>query len=82
MRQFESGNWYDIETAPKDGTYILLSWPDKKVTMSRFHPHDGFNNSSKWISFGEGGGLRGCSSFSLKQPTHWQPLPQPPEVTP
>ena len=62
--------WMDIETAPKDGTWVLtLSWPWSKIPTSlywdRYHWSDA------------------CEAYPSKkiaewQPTHWMPLPAPP----
>lgn len=65
------GGWQPIETAPKDGTHILLLGVLKhdRVTIG-FYDDDG---SSWWAYFHPrlpmGGDLN---------PTHWQPLPSPP----
>jgi hypothetical protein len=64
----QSDGWQPIETAPKDGTPILCGFPDN------FHAQHGHfdDNTGKWgqlISF-------------YYQPTHWMPLPAPPEATP
>lgn len=60
------GEWLPIETAPKDGTWVLIfeEWntekPHKNWTISRFH-------NGKW------------SYRQTFGPTHWMPLPSPPE---
>lgn len=62
-------SWQPIETAPKDGTFILgwhpaLSWPHGRqdvVAWDETHLH--------WTD--------GC--FEVSWPTHWMPLPEPPQ---
>lgn len=62
--------WQPIETAPRNGTKILLwcagnpsgEWP----FMATWDPYHGF-----WVIHVDG--------QSLHEPTHWTPLPDPPE---
>jgi len=68
--------WQPIETAPKDGTEILaydemvlrVSWQDE------------------WLSDDYAWHLGTCLMFGNSEtkcsPTHWMPLPAPPEITP
>jgi hypothetical protein len=59
--------WQAIETAPKDGTRILVVG---------LHP----GTTLHWMNFayGDGDGLDGDWMESL-HPTHWMPLPDPPQ---
>lgn len=73
--------WQPIETAPKDGTRVIVGHPEMTSTVSRWggwselradgsldNRHLGWTNTAAM-----GLGL-------LKpQPTHWQPLPAPPQ---
>lgn len=69
-----SDDWLDIETAPKDGTPILVCWP--------------YWSPTPCIAYycGSSGGWEGerCLSpthekaFPERQPTHWLPLPSKP----
>lgn len=77
--------WQPIETAPKDGTSIMLSngvdvaeghWIHEEPYILERRDMDGHylgQNESDgfdgWIDFG--GGM-------LPEPTHWMPLPPPP----
>ena len=63
--------WYDIETAPKDGTLILIYdgeihtafWGQRALTVKR----------KDWCS-------NGCiDDWMTFSPTHWMPLPPPPK---
>lgn len=63
-------DWQPIETAPKDGTVVMLYWPTISINA---YPAVGFNHDddygwawSQWMDYGE--------IF----PTHWMPLPAPP----
>lgn len=66
--------WQPMDTAPKDGTRVL-------VTGSRYLPvaafygvyHPNAKGKPEW---------RVCPSGHRLDPTHWMPLPEPPEVTP
>lgn len=66
--------WQPIETAPKgmgDEEFILMWLPD---------------DASRWIARWQGDGWFGIDEYGLRrdsvaerrEPTHWQPLPQPP----
>lgn len=66
--------WQPIETAPKDGTVVLVFAPDAsepRVFTAQFN------------DYGEGGAdwFDACDCASLPilaTPTHWMPLPEPP----
>ena len=59
--------WMPIETAPRDGTNIIVYAPVDGVTASKF-------TLGCWqrltVVYGD---------FPSNDPTHWQPLPEPPE---
>jgi hypothetical protein len=67
--------WMPIETAPKDGTAVLL-WRlyDAGQITQAYWRRDTSDGTSAWggsgWSFGEG----------CMQPTHWMPLPSPPDL--
>lgn len=74
------GTWMPIETAPKDGTSVILFWP--------YITQDGFVSSGQWFSghYDVETGARGNGywySWNVNSgatpPTHWMPLPPPPE---
>lgn len=80
--------WRDIETAPKDGTRILLfdpaigptvisGWWDKSFEIKYDEEKDETFEVGAWtdgcvVSFG----YEETASYS---PTHWQPLPEAPQ---
>ena len=55
--------WQPIETAPKDGRFIL-AWSDYDCTFI------GIFNGTWWID----------DHDNICRPTHWMPLPAPPEI--
>ena len=62
----ERSHWQLIQTAPKDGTVILLAdyrYPDRPEISS------GFWENGNWTD----------GSLELSPLTHWQSLPEPPE---
>lgn len=72
--------WQPIETAPKDGTTVLLYRevvPFKVVGYGRWEDVLGI---SGWISYGFHRGGGDASNLGLAAPTHWMPLPAPPVV--
>lgn len=84
----KADGWQPIETAPKDGTVVLLYWraehgPD---TVDYFA-------SGEYTRFGDGSGGWCGESFHAsvdgywtrllaERPTHWMPLPPPPDEVP
>ena len=66
------GAWLPIETAPKDGTPVLVAWEGLS-----FHPVVAHSEGNQWGTLSAGFGFE-----PLCAPTHWQylPLPPPPEV--
>ena len=63
-------DWQPIETAPKDGTRVLLFVP-KYGAMSGHFPIYGTSTQEKW-------NLHSCLNKEAI-PTHWMPLPEPPK---
>jgi hypothetical protein len=62
--------WQLIETAPKDGTEVLLySHYLRQMFIG------GYVRRGAWKLFGH-------RDLYETEPTHWMPLPAPPEVTP
>jgi hypothetical protein len=61
--------WQPIETAPKDRTSVLIATEDGLVT-------EVFFEDDKWMLFCAG--IYDCYWLSEK-PTHWMPLPLPPQ---
>ena len=62
--------WQPIETAPRDGTPFLV-WLPKKSLGSHVHAAT-FHPNVKCVGH--------QFAFDLEsQPTHWMPLPEPPQ---
>lgn len=59
--------WQPIETAPKDGEYVLLY--DRHNDPDRFV---GFYTEVSWV-------LHGVDDIWIVTPDAWMPLPDPPE---
>jgi hypothetical protein len=89
-----SGEWRPIETAPKDGTFIMLYVPNGQletgpVTIGIYFPEldelrdelGRFKKQHPWAPAHWKGwlGTDGDNSPSWCEPTHWMPLPKPPE---
>lgn len=56
-------NWQPIETAPMDGTEVLVYGPPCIVRMAISHGDGWYSLPGYWHVY----------------PTHWQPRPKPPE---
>lgn len=69
--------WQKIETAPKDGTQVLVSGMNGTdiVCQAYFADKAAYANWSGqgWVGWPFG------QSVHLADPTHWMPLPDPPK---
>jgi hypothetical protein len=63
--------WQPIETAPKDGTVVLLYWPTMGIYV---YPLAGFHMGDEY-----GWELSANREYGEVMPTHWMPMPAPPE---
>lgn len=69
--------WQPIETAPMDGTYILIyqhnkMYADYEHTIYVAKYRTDYLNNPEWVeAMGE--------EYICFDPTHWMPLPKPPE---
>jgi len=70
--------WQPIETAPKDGTYIIAWCVHPHAKHSAQPISDGYAQPviAKWIDHNGGGWMWHGLSCEF---THWMPLPQPPK---
>lgn len=70
-----SDGWKPIETAPKDGTRIILAWPGDRVWTGHFKLRTTDTHLTPWRrdKFGLGDTTWGY------EPTHWMPLPASPK---
>lgn len=85
--------WKPIETAPKDGTPILVAHYIHSNDLYGYAPWREINVVIAWW---EGGGWEMCfmedgradtegissQFFQAIRPTHWMPLPSPPSPNP
>lgn len=84
LSEAKAGGWQPIETAPKDGRMILVSFGAKGVrAVSWDTPFDDVadDDTGLWCVDDDKHGpypLRGYSYNSPTAPTAWQPLPAPP----
>lgn len=65
------GDWQPIETAPKDGTRVLLCDADGYIACASWDSY------WQWIERGSDYATEVWGAGELK-PTYWQPLPAPP----
>ena len=76
--------WRTIETAPKDGTDILLHWSeghglDGSILLAFWSDSGGQDpEHDQWYMYTDDG--HGGEPLEGKEATHWQPLPEPPDV--
>lgn len=72
------GAWQPIETAPRDGTEVLVCrvYEGGKAEYAVAHNYDDGNG---WRDMGDMG-WAGMTHDDENQPTHWMPLPAHPEA--
>ena len=63
-----TNGWRPIETAPKDGTKVLL-WNNGGMDIYWWHENK-YDDIPNWISE---------TGWTPATPNHWQPLPKPPQ---
>ncbi len=66
-------DWQPIETAPRDGTVILV-WDNDTVMTANWYEPPKPHESPRWEHNWNGEVLEDC--FPI---THWMPLPEPPQ---
>jgi hypothetical protein len=70
--QAGGGEWQDIETAPRDGTPVMVASAPDQWVCAAYYETDGdrgwYQESSHWTDAHDGS----C------RPTHWMPQPKPP----
>lgn len=59
----DKSDWRPIETAPTDGTEVLIYGPPRLVRIAASHGRGWYTLPGYWAVY----------------PTHWQPRPEPPE---
>lgn len=62
-------HWQPIETAPKDGTDVLLASVSRVTAEMVFTVGHYHYRSAKWFDR--------MDAYSIDTPTHWQPLVPP-----
>lgn len=70
--------WQPISTAPKDGSKILVAMPEELVSIVYWNPNMKQPRGHlffPWVC--EFGG----NAWRSDIPTHWMPLPSPPETS-
>ena len=76
-------NWQPIETAPKDGTDILIvtsRFQTVCVAMwSNYCELGGFHAAPGWQVFDCDDGYYSIG-FTQEEVSHWMPLPRPPDM--
>lgn len=87
LTEDEAKEWQPIETAPKDGTTIIM-WHGKSGLKDRVvvgaydasahYPWRFLNNPFPLCDREHDGGGDGMSNAFTTEPTHWMPLPKPP----
>lgn len=79
--------WQPIETAPKDGTAVYVcdteTWEPAPM-IAHWGQHNSWDDGSHWLCGRKDDWPRGKIKREpaiMPTPTHWMPLPAPPEQT-
>lgn len=70
--------WQPIETAPKDGSCIILGWCGGYDSCPGFwmgNPKENYWEKVGWYDEADRGAVLTAKPM---EPTHWMPLPPPP----
>jgi hypothetical protein len=81
QQENEMSKWQPIETAPKDGSYVLIA-NMHGAWVAKWHPIfvSGFRPSTPWASMMlNHDHIEKTGRYD--PPTHWMPLPAPPIST-
>lgn len=70
--------WQPIETAPKDGTRVLLFCPAQIGIVVGHWCNNSYHKKPRPYWTNDQENLWGVATTRGYQPTHWMPLPQPP----
>lgn len=75
--------WLPIETAPRDGTEVLVWFSEFYNGMQDIAQWDDDRYAKKPRPYWSGRGLHiwGIKAYREGKPTHWMPLPPPPKAT-
>lgn len=68
--------WQPIDTAPKDGTRVILFYGGRDKS------DEGQIYTASWCPYFNGWEADCIDGFYGATPTHWQPLPEPPNGPP
>lgn len=73
--------WQPIETAPKDDTFVLLATPTSRVALYGFWDGKQYNfcDEPEWSEAMQEDYFLMNSWREGRGPTHWMPLPSPPQ---
>ena len=78
-----SENWKPIETAPRDGTHVMLGYKAKSSRSKSYPYHKAWSapgwfdkENGNWWNTGEH-----HTDYHAEPiyPSHWQPYPEPPQ---
>lgn len=67
-------DWMDIESAPRNGSEMLLAWPKGRVTIGRFDRQEYHKKPQPFFT----GHFMGKIWERENQPRFWMPIPPPP----
>ena len=73
-------DWQPIETAPKDGQSVLLVRYTGVIPRTKLYPFQivvGFWEITEWMA--QNSEYYKQRDYEALHPTHWMPLPEPPQ---
>lgn len=85
LASVEGKVWQPMETAPRDGTEVLVAYYGEVYTAKYIESN--VSNDYPFFATTVNGDPWNCSGVDYRikyeylKPTHWMPLPEPPKVT-
>lgn len=71
--------WRPIDQAPKDGMDILLLIENSDIPVVGHYLHERWHGNAEHYDVSCGMWCQGGSIKAIVKPTHWRPLPEPPQ---
>lgn len=79
-RAGNSDKWLPIETAPKDGSLVLLGWTDDRRPGIGRWEEEKYHQKPRPYWQHDRTRVWGVAESRKNPPTNWMPLPAPPEI--
>lgn len=69
-------DWQPIETAPDEGQFLI--WNGEQISIASKGEWEGWSFFTHEVK--AEGNFNATSTVTIRPPTHWRPLPEPPHA--